>query len=232
MSTLRGSYGRCIRCKRPGLDQGAPSGPRLLNCKFSHTNSLVRCSRALRLRRLAQNGCPVLLLSEGRFTSMPCSFFFELCQSRVACGTSGTFWSLKRCVAWQVQDIRHFFIRVAETVVVSIFDFWTWWWFRVAGEALRTPQAHSSRQAQYFVDLDSEVAVVFSGSLSLWRSANAQPSRDFVHQIAIDFFFQPIATKKYQDYYSGILTRHWDLRITPYVRMELETSLTPQASPL
>ena len=61
-----------VRCKRPGLDQGAPSGPRLLNCKFSHTSSLVGCSRALRLRRLAQNGCPVLLLSEGRFTSMPC----------------------------------------------------------------------------------------------------------------------------------------------------------------
>ena len=66
-----------VRCKRPGLDQGAPSGPRLLNCKFSHTSSLVRCSRALRLRRLAQNGCPVLLLSEGRFTSMPCSFFLS-----------------------------------------------------------------------------------------------------------------------------------------------------------
>ena len=106
----------------------------------------------------------------------------------------------------------------------------------MAGEALRTPQAHSSRQAQYFVDLDSEVAVVFPdhsrcGAVRILRSL-AQPSRDFVHQIAIDFFFQPIATKKYQDYYSGILTRHWDLRITPYVRMELETSLTPQASQL
>ena len=56
MSTLRGSYGEG---KRPGSDQGAPSGPLFFHCTGSHKSALARCPCAFRPRMLAQNGCPV-----------------------------------------------------------------------------------------------------------------------------------------------------------------------------
>ena len=43
----------------------------------------------------------VLLVGRARFLSY------------VSRGISGTFWGLERRFAWQVQDIGHFFIRVA-----------------------------------------------------------------------------------------------------------------------
>jgi len=161
-------------------------------------------------------------------------------------GRRGTFWSfctlLKRWQAlvkmrcgfgghfeWQAPYFVDLCQKVPKTQVKSRFWHWAMFIFRGTGNGFVLWKSNMcSRKPLVILGLSYRS---LCGAVRILRSL-AQPSRDFVHQIAIDFFFQPIATKKYQDYYGGILTSHWDLRITPYVRMELETSLTPQASQL
>ena len=73
----------------------------------------------------------------------------------ILCGrrrTRGTFWGLVcgRCNAWRC------FQKLGSLVLWTCCHFWfgTWWWFRVAGAALRMPGAHFSWQTQYFKDFD------------------------------------------------------------------------------
>ena len=92
------------------------------------------------------------LFRRSRLSSVPCSFF-DLSAFFVA-GVVGALWSPKHRFTWQVQDIRHFFIRVAGAALaahclagVGQNKRWFWRSFSVAGAILCRPLSKSARSS-------------------------------------------------------------------------------------